>query len=118
MPQNLLMMHQVFFENLPTKVKIIMSGFVIFYTFFIVILQYSLASISREVHKMTVPLSKLQWKLRNNNMGQPFALRPKIKLMCYFERLSSNRKIGITIGPTIALTMPIFATGMSQNCNF
>ena len=105
MPQNLIMMHQVFFENLPIKVKINMTGFICFDIFIIVILQYSLATINREVHRMTVPLSKLQWKLNE----QTFVLRPKIKLMCYFERLSSNRKIGITIGPFITLTIPIFS---------
>ena len=71
----------------------------------IIILLYTLAHFSRLTHRTAVPLSGLQWRLK----GLPFGLRHKIKVMSYFERLSSNRKFGVTIGPTITLTIPVFS---------
>ena len=66
-------------------------------------LSFSCAYMSKHIHRTAVPLSRLQWRLK----GIRYSLL-KLKLMTYFERLSSTRRIGVTLGPTIVLTIPIF----------
>ena len=63
------------------------------------------AQMSKNIHRMTVTLSQLQWQFN----GWPFRVKMKIKLMTYFERLSAKKKIGFTISSTITLTHHIFA---------
>ena len=104
-PVNLVSFHQFFFESLNYNYMLFIgfSSFVQILDLFLI--QYCFAYTSNQIHKTTKLLARLQWRLK----GSPFQLRNKIKLMTYFERLNSNQKIGITLGPTIALTFPVFA---------
>ena len=104
-PISLLIIHQVFFEELLLEYKVIYMLFTSFALNGTIVNQYLLANFSRLTHRTAVPLSRIQWRLK----GLPFGLRHKIKVMSYFERLSSNRKFGVTIGPTITITIPIFS---------
>ena len=104
-PISLLMIHQVFFEELPLEYKFVYTLLTISALYGTIVNQYIMAHMSRLTHRTAVPLSRLQWRLK----GLPFGLRHKIKVMSYFERLSSNRKFGVTIGPTITLTIPVFS---------
>ena len=75
-------------------------------------LSFACAYMSKHIHRTAVPLSRLQWKFK----GIRYLLL-KLKLMTYFERLSSTRKIGVTLGPTITLTMPIFSQVIKKKYN-
>ena len=105
MPSNLINLQQILVENVELEWKLFQAITSMSVLLVSCMIQYWLAYLSKEAHRTTVHLSRLQWRIN----GQPFGLRHKIKLMSYFERLSSNRKIGITMGPTITLTMNIFA---------
>ena len=105
MPITLILIHQVFFEQLATEYRLIYLLDIVIIFYITIICQYLFAHISRLTHRTAVPLSRIQWRLK----GLPFGLRHKIKVMSYFERLSSNRKFGVTIGPTITLTIPVFS---------
>ena len=111
MPANLIIINFSLFENTALEVKLLISCLAFNISGLMIILLYVLAYLSKESHRTTIHLSRLQWRIN----GQPFGLRHKIKLMSYFERLSSNRKIGITIGPTVTLTMNIFFQVIFQN---
>ena len=103
-PISLMLMHQLFFEPVQFRIRIVMALVSLSVNLQLYLFQLSFAYLSKQIHKTTKQLSQLQWRLN----GWPFRLNNKIKLMTYFERLSSNRKIGFTIGPTIVLTYPIF----------
>ena len=105
MPLNLILIHQFLFEELALEYKLYSVLLIGMMTLTTIITQYTVAHLSLLTHRTAVPLSRLQLRLK----GLPFGLRHKIKVMSYFERLSSNRKFGITIGPTITLTMPVFS---------
>ena len=104
-PLNLIWLHTFFFEQIDQKFRIFIGFTSFVLTLMIFILQYSFAYISNQIHKNTKILSKLQWRLN----GWPFRLQNKLKLMTYFERLSNTRKIGLSLGPTVVLTFPVFA---------
>ena len=103
-PINLVLLHQILFEDIEWEIRLFLSFEAILLTLEVYIIQYIFAFISYEIHKTTKLLARLQWRLK----GWPFRLRIKLKLMTYFERLNSNRKMGFTIGPTVALTYPVF----------
>ena len=113
MPPNLIVIHLVLFENTDIVTKYVFAYTAFYTSIIMIILLYVGANLSKEAHRTTIHLSRLQWRIN----GQPFGLRHKIKLMSYFERLSSNRKIGITIGPTVTLTMNIFSQVLFQYKN-
>ena len=103
-PLNLLWLHQFLFESLDTMNKIVIGLSSIMMCFVIVIVQFFIALLSSRIHKSTKLLARLQWRLN----GWPFRLQTKLRLMTYFERLSSSRKVGLSIGPIIVLTYPVF----------
>ena len=105
MPISLILIHQVFFEKLPIEYRLIYILDIVIIFYITIVCQYIYAHLSRLTHRTAVPMSRFQWRIK----GLPFGLRHKIKVMSYFERLSSNRKIGVTIGPTITLTIPVFS---------
>ena len=105
MPPNLINIQLLFFENTDLAIKFLFAWLAFYTSLFMILLLYLMAYLSKESHRTTIHLSRLQWRIN----GQPFGLRHKIKLMSYFERLSSNKKIGITIGPTVTLTMNLFS---------
>ena len=108
LPINLMLLHTVLFEPMPIISRLIIALLIIACSFVIFIIQFAIADISRQIHKTSVKLSQIQWRLN----GWLFRTNNKIKLMAYFERLSSNKKIGISIGPTIVITIPVFAQVM------
>ena len=111
-PGTLMLMHQVLFEDIELLLKMFfVSSTVAFYSILIVE-QYFMASFSAKMHKTCKKLSHFQWFLRGKHN-----LRFKLKLMTYFERLSSNRKIGLSIGSLAIITFPLFA-GVSDSCLF
>jgi hypothetical protein len=103
-PSNLLLLHQYLFEDLKFYIKIAAFIIIIIQSFAIFLLQFYIASISPSMHKPRQNLLKLQWKIN----GWPFRTRTKIKLLTCFERLSSDRKIGISIGSLAVMTFPLF----------
>ena len=105
MPINLVLLHQILFEDIEWKIRVFLGFVVLLLTLEICIIQYIFAYISYEIHKTTKLLARLQWRLK----GWPFRLTFKLKLLTYFERLSCKRKIGFTIGPTFVLTFQVFS---------
>ena len=104
-PANLILLHTIFFEKTSGNVKTYLIFVTILLMICIFLFQYLYAYITKQVHKNTKLLAHLQWNVK----GWPFRLATKLKLMAYFERLNANKKIGLTLGPTITLTFPVFA---------
>ena len=104
-PASLILFQSILFEEISNHVKSYSIFLTIVVTASIFISQYFYAYLTKQVHKHTLLLSKLQWKIK----GWPFRLSTKLKLMAYFERLSANKKIGLTLGPTVTLTFSVFA---------
>jgi hypothetical protein len=103
-PINLFLLHQYLFEDLKFYVQIIFLFILTIQSLVIFVFQYYFASLSASIHKPLNILSRLQWNLN----GWPFRMRTKIKLLSCFERLSSNRKIGLSIGSIAVMTFPLF----------
>jgi hypothetical protein len=103
-PINLLLLHQYLFEDLKFYIKIIALFIIIVQSMAIFYFQLYIASISSSMHKPRQNLLKLQWEIN----GWPFRTRTKIKLITCFERLSSDRKIGLSIGSLAVMTFPLF----------
>ncbi len=103
-PINLLLLHQYLFEDLKFYIKIGALFLIIVQSIAIFFFQFYFASCSASMHKSVKILAKLQWKIN----GWPFRTRTKIKLLACFERLSSNRKIGFSIGSIAVMTFPLF----------
>ena len=103
-PMHLCLSHQFLFEDIEPVIKILFFFIIIIEIYTIFFFQCYFASLSSKLHKCVKILSRLQWSLN----GWPFAMRPKLKLLIYFERLSSDRKIGIIIGPLGVMTYPLF----------
>ena len=110
-PLNLMIMHQIFFEDMELSWQLFLTFIMIIFQLVLFGNYYVFGYLSKQIHRMAVPLSQTQWRLRRPHIR----LRNKIKLMTYFERLS-NTRIGITIGPTITLTLPVFAQ-VNKICN-
>jgi len=103
-PINLLLLHQYLFEDLKFYIKICALFIIIVESIAIFLFQFYIASISSSMHKSRQNLLKLQWEIN----GWPFRTRTKIKLLTCFERLSSDRKIGFSIGSLAVMTFPLF----------
>jgi hypothetical protein len=104
-PINLFVLHQYLFEDLKFYVQIIVLFVITIQSLVIFLFQYYFASLSASIHKPLKILSRLQWNLN----GWPFRMRTKIKLLTCFERLSSNRKVGFSIGSIAVMTFPLFS---------
>jgi len=105
MPTNLIVLHQYLFEDIKFYVQIVYLLIITMQLLAIFVFQYNFASLSTSIHKSSKILSRLQWKLN----GCPFRMRTKIQLLIYFERLSSDRKIGFSIGSLAVMTFPLFS---------
>ena len=101
----LLILQLVLFEKIDVFVRIFyIFGLIVSYLA-LFLLQYFLASLSAKIHKMCKMLSHFQWLLNGRHISLGF----KLKLLEYFQRLSSNRRIGFSLGPRTVVTFPIFA---------
>jgi hypothetical protein len=103
-PMNLCFLHQFLFENLKFYIRAVFGFSIVIQLIVIFFFQFLIASISSKIHKTGKRLSRLQWKIN----GWPFRTRTKIKILTTFERLSSDRKIGFTIGSLAVMTFPLF----------
>jgi hypothetical protein len=103
-PMNLCVLHQFLFENLKFYIRAVFGLSILIQLIVIFFIQFLVASLSSKIHKTGKRLSRLQWKIN----GWPFRARPKIKILTTFERLSSDRKIGFTIGSLAVMTFPLF----------
>jgi hypothetical protein len=103
-PMNLCLLHQFLFEKLIFYNKAVFGFSILIQLIFIFLVQFMVASLSSKIHKTGKRLSRLQWKIN----GWPFRARTKIKILNTFERLSSDRKIGFTIGSLAVMTFPLF----------
>ena len=102
-PGNLVIMHQILFESMELHIRVFLVLSILLNDGILFGLQLIYALFSKKVHKMCSNLSRLQWRVN----GFPFRMRTKIKLLVSFERLSSKKKIGITIGGVV-MTFQIF----------
>lgn len=103
-PTNLILLHQLLFENLETLARLVIGVSSLLWIIEIFLIPFVLAHLTKQIHKTTKMLAQLQWRLN----GWPFRLRNKIKLMAYFERLSHKKKIGISIGQLVVITYAVF----------
>ena len=109
-PISLILLDQVLFENGDTLTKIVYIFALFFCYLLLFILQYFLASFSAKMPKMCKKLSHFQWIFKRRF----FSLGFKLKLLMYFERLSSKqKKIGFSVGSLAVVTFPLFS-GVSQ----
>ena len=113
-PSNLLWIYQFFYEHLDLEVYILIGCTVIIWTSGVFGVQYCFAYLSKKIHSPYKPLARIQWRMN----GWSIRLATKLKLMAYIERLGSHKKIGLTVGPTDVLTLPLlFVVGFSfLNC--
>ena len=105
LPINIFITHQIFFENLIFLVKIILIVLLLINMWILWINFYIFAFLSFKIHYSTNTLSRLQWRLNR----WPIRIAFKIKLMAYFERLNSKKRIGVSLGPFSILTFNIFS---------
>ncbi len=103
-PMNLNSLHQFLFENMEFYMRAVFGLSILIQLIVIFFTQFLIASLSSKVHKTGKRLSRLQWKIN----GWPFRARTKIKILTTFERLSSDRKIGLSIGSLAVMTFPLF----------
>jgi hypothetical protein len=101
---NLCLLHQFLFENLKFHHRVVFGFSILIQLLIIFFFQLLVASLSSKIHKAGKRLSRFQWKIN----GWPFRARTKIKILNTFERLSSDRKIGFTIGSLAVVTFPLF----------
>ena len=109
-PTTLFILHLLLFETIDyymtiMYVIILIDAFVI-----LIVLQYFFASLSHKMHKQCKLLARIQWLFNRNNSN----LRFKLKIQTYFERLSSKKRIGFSIGTLVVITFPLFA-GVSDH---
>jgi hypothetical protein len=103
-PMNLFYLHQFLFENQNFYIRAVFGISILLHITVIFFVQFLVASLSSKIHKTGKRLSRFQWKIN----GWPFRARTKIKILTTFERLSSDRKIGFTIGSLAVMTFPLF----------
>ena len=103
-PVSLIVLHSVLFEELLYFLRLFYVVTLVFVFVCLVGIQFLLASNSTRTHKMCKKLSRLQWRIN----GDVFRIRFKLKLLQCFERLSSDRKLGASIGPLGVMTFPLF----------
>jgi len=103
-PMSLCFLHQFLSEEIELFVRFYI-GFAVLVEFVVIFFfQFMIASISSSMHKSVNNLSRLQWAMN----GWLFRTRTKIKLLACFERMSSKRKIGFSIGSLAVMTFPLF----------
>jgi len=103
-PMNLCFVYQLLFEEIELFIQIFIASTATLGLSVIFLFQFFIASISSKMHKSVKNLSRLQLTID----GWPSRMRTKIKLLICFERLSSNRKIGFSIGSLTVMTFPLF----------
>ena len=111
-PSSLILLHLAIFEKVDPFLRIAFIGSLISCYFFLVVLQYFFSSLSHKMHRLCNHLSRIQWRFIQtniNNINNNYNLRLKLKLQTYFERLSSDRRIGFSIGSLTVITYPLFA---------
>ncbi len=101
-PSNLVVFHQLLFKETKTYVLMINTSIVLYGLFFIFFLSFYTSSLSQQIHDSAKNLFLLQ--LRCNGL----IINNKLKLMICFERLTSKRKIGFSLGSLSVMTFPIF----------
>jgi hypothetical protein len=101
-PSNLFALHQLLFEERKTYVLMINTSIVLYECFFIFFLSYYTSALSQQIHGSAKKLLLLQLRCTG------LTIKNKIKLMTCFERLSSKRKIGFSLGSLTVMTYPIF----------
>jgi hypothetical protein len=101
-PSNLFVLHQLSFEETKTYILIINTTVVLYEFFFIFFLSYYTSALSQQIHDSAKKLLLLQLRCTG------LTINNKLKLMTCFERLSSKRKIGFSLGPLSVMTYPIF----------
>jgi hypothetical protein len=104
-PMNICFTHQFLFESFELYVQFYFGLTVFLELIVIFLFQYLTASVSTKIHKSAKYLARIQ---RNITKRSLFCLRIKLKLLIYFERLRSNRKIGFAIGSLAVMTLPLF----------
>ena len=113
-PINLIIMHQILFEDITLQLRLLFIFCNFNSTFLIFVVQWTFAQLSVKIHSMYAKLSRLQWSLN----GYPFRTRLKWKLIMCFERLTSTKhRIGITMG-SIVFTIPLFIKVIKFYCLF
>ncbi len=111
-PINVCFTHQFLFGSLELYVQFYFGLTVFIELIVIFLFQFLTASVSTEIHKSEKYLARIQ---RNITKRSLFCIRIKFKLLTYFERLRSNRKIGFAIGSVAVMTLPLFYRVMKIN---
>jgi hypothetical protein len=109
---NICFTHQFLFGSLGLYVQFFFGLTVFIELIVIFLFQFLTASVSTKIHKSEKYLARIQ---RNITKRSLFCLRIKFKLLTYFERLRSNRKIGLAIGSVAVMTLPLFYRVMKIN---
>ena len=109
-PTTLVILHLVLFETMDYYMTIMYIIALIDAYVILFVLQYFFASLSHKMHKQCKLLARIQWLFNRNNSN----LRIKLKIQTYFERLSSKKRIGFSIGTLVVITFPLFA-GVSDH---
>ena len=103
-PITLIILHLVLFESMNIFITIMYVIILIDSYAALIVVQYVVASISHKMHKQCKLLARIQWLFDRNNSS----LRFKLKTQTYFERLSSKKRIGFSIGTLVVITFPLF----------
>ena len=104
-PTTLILLHMVIFEQLETYFRLFYILLIIDIYSVIFVLQYFFASLSHKMHRQCKLLARSQWLFNKTNSSLAF----KLKIQTYFERLSSNKRIGFSIGTLVVITFPLFS---------
>ena len=111
-PMSLIFSHLFFFEEISPLPRLF-YGFVISLECILLFgVEYLLASLSSKMHKSYKILSKIQLSLNKRS-----DLRLKLKLQSYFERLCSQKSIGISIATLTVLCYPLLSRVFDFNLN-
>ena len=109
-PTTLILLHMVIFEQMETYFRLFYILVIIDIYSALFVLQYFFASLSHKMHKQCKLLARSQWLFNKTNSSLAF----KLKIQTYFEKLSSNKRIGFSIGTLVVITFPLFS-GVSDD---
>ena len=104
-PTTLIMLHLVLFESIDYFMRITYIIALIDSYAILFVLQYFIASLPHKMHRQCKLLARIQWLFNETNSSVGF----KFKIQTYFERLSSDKRIGFSIGSLVVITFPLFA---------
>ena len=104
-PTTLILLHMVIFEQMETYYRIFNILIIMNIYFALFVLQYFFASLSHKMHRQCKLLARSQWLFNKTNSSLAF----KLKIQTYFEKLSSNKRIGFSIGTLVVITFPLFS---------